>query len=141
MSSKLSVPLFLTLALSSVLLIRAQVVNATLTGVVTDPSGASVPGAKIKAINAGTNLSHEAKSDSSGVYTIPALNPGEYRVEVEQAGFKRQVLSGIVLQVAQEARVNIALQVGEVTESVTVASAVPLVNSENSTVGSVITEK
>ena len=63
------------------------------------------------------------------------------RIEVEQAGFKRQVLPGIVLQVAQEARVNVALQVGEVSESVTVASAAPLVNSENSTVGGVITEK
>jgi hypothetical protein len=120
---------------------RAQVVTATLTGIVTDPSGATVAGAKVKAVNAGTNLSREAVSDSTGVYTIPALSPGEYRVEVEQAGFKRQVLPGIVLQVAQEARVNVALQVGEVSESVTVASAAPLVNSENSTVGGVITEK
>jgi hypothetical protein len=142
MSLKLPVVLrLLILILSSVVLVRAQVVNATLTGIVTDTSGAVVPNAKIKAINTGTNLPHEALSDASGVYTIPALSPGEYRVEVEQAGFKRQVLSGIVLQVAQEARVNVTLQVGEVSESVTVASAAPLVNSENSTVGSVITEK
>ena len=129
------------LALLVTFAVRAQVVTATLTGIVTDPSGATVAGAKVKAVNVGTNLSREAVSDSAGVYTIPALSPGEYRIEVEQAGFKRQVLPGIVLQVAQEARVNVALQVGEVSESVTVASAAPLVNSENSTVGGVITEK
>src|SRR5690348_8287895 len=128
----------LTLTLFAALSARAQVVTATLTGIISDPSGATVAGAKVKAVNTGTNLSREAVSDAAGVYTIPALAPGEYRIEVEQAGFKRQVLPGIVLQVAQEARVNVPLQVGEVSESVTVASAAPLVNSENSTVGGVI---
>ncbi len=121
--------------------LSAQVVDATLTGIITDPTGATVAGAKVDATNTGTNLSHEAVSDSSGVYTIPALTPGVYRLEVAQPGFKKQVLSGIVLQVAQEARINVALQVGEVSESVTVASAAPLVNSENATVGSVISEQ
>lgn len=130
-----------TLTVLFTLAARSQVVTATLTGIVTDPTGASVAGAKVKAVNTGTNLSREAVTDSAGVYTIPALSPGEYRLEVEQPGFKRQVLPGIVLQVAQEARVNVALQVGEVSESVTVASAAPLVNSENATVGGVITEK
>ncbi len=128
-------------ATADVAVVRAQVVNATLTGIVTDPTGATVAGAKVTAINAGTNLSHDAVSDSSGTYTIPSLTPGEYRLEVEQPGFKKIVLSGIVLQVAQEARVNVPLQVGQVSESVTVASAAPLVNSENATVGSVISEK
>ncbi|MDQ2948453.1 MAG: TonB-dependent receptor, partial [Acidobacteriota bacterium] len=121
--------------------LQAQVVNATLIGIVTDPSGATVAGARVTAINTGTNVAHEAQADSDGVYTIPALAPGEYRLEVAQPGFKKQLLSGIVLQVAQEARVNVTLQVGELSESVTVASSAPLVNSENATVGSVINEK
>jgi hypothetical protein len=121
--------------------LRAQVVDATLTGIVTDPTGATVGGAKVTAINTGTNVPREVLSDSAGAYTISALTPGEYRLEVEQAGFKKQVLSGIVLQVAQAARLNVTLQVGQITESVTVASAAPLVNSENATVGSVITEQ
>lgn len=129
------------LAVASLAALRAQVVNATLTGIVTDPTGAAVSGAKVTAVNTGTNLSHEAATDSEGVYTIPALSPGEYRLQVEQPGFKRGVLSGIVLQVAQEARMNVTLQVGEVSESVTVASSAPLVNSENATVGGVISEK
>ena len=142
MSSKLpSLLRMLILVVMSAFLMHAQAVDATLTGIVTDPTGAAVAGAKIKVINTGTNIAHEATSDSSGVYTVPALNPGEYRIEVEQPGFKRQVLSGIVLQVAQEARANIALQVGEVSDSVTVSSSIPLVNSENATVGGVISEK
>lgn len=142
MSSKLPLLLrVLILVFSIVILGYSQTVDATLTGIVTDPTGASVSDAKIKVVNTGTNISHDATSDSSGVYTVPALAPGEYRIEVEQTGFKRQVLSGIVLQVAQEARVNIALQVGEVSESVTVGSSAPLVNSENATIGGVISEK
>ena len=142
MSSKLPIVLrFLALAVASVLVAAAQSTDATLTGIVTDSSGAAVSGAKVAAINAGTNIRHESQADSSGVYTIPALVPGEYRLEVSQSGFKREVLSGIILQVAQEARVNATLQVGEVSESVTVASAAPLVNSENATVGSVISER
>src|SRR5437879_7492291 len=110
---------------ASIVIVRAQVVNATLTGIVTDPTGASVEGARLRAINTGTNQVHETASSSGGTYSIPALAPGEYRLEAEQAGFKKQVLSGIVLQVAQEARVNVTLEVGQVTESVNVASSVP----------------
>jgi len=121
--------------------VDAQVVNATLTGIVSDASGATVSGVKVAATNTGTNISHEAKSDSAGVYTIPALAPGEYRLEASQPGFKKQVVSGVVLQVAEQARLNVTLQVGEVSESVSVVAAAPLVNSENATVGSVITEK
>ncbi len=121
--------------------LHAQVVNANLTGNVIDGSGAGVPGAKVTAINTGTNRAQEATADSSGAYNIPSLLPGEYRVEVEQKGFKKEVLSGIVLQVAQNARLNVTLQVGEVTDSLTVESAAPLVNSDNATVGGVIAEK
>src|SRR6516164_5231508 len=75
--------------------LNAQVVEATLTGIITDPTGATVAGAKLTATNSGTNQSHEAVSDSSGVYTIPALTPGIYHLEVTQPGFKKQVISGI----------------------------------------------
>ncbi len=122
-------------------LLEGQVVNATLTGIVTDPSGATVSGGKVTATNTGTNIVHEATTDAAGVYTLPALSPGEYRLEATQPGFKKEVVSGIVLQVAQEARVNIALQVGEVSDSVSVVAATPLVNSENAMIGSVINEK
>ena len=119
---------------------RAQVTNATLTGIVSDPSGAPISGAKVTATNTGTNQRHETSSASDGIYTIPALTPGQYQLTVEQAGFKMEVLSGIVLQVSQEARMNVTMQVGQVNESVTVSSAAPLVNSENASIGSVISE-
>lgn len=139
MRNRVLVVISLLLAANSVL--EAQVVNATLTGVITDSTGSAVEGAKITAVNTGTNRAQEAVSNNAGSYTIAALIPGEYRVEVEQVGFKKELLSGVVLQVAQEARLNVTLQVGAVTESVNVESAAPLVNSESATVGGVIAEK
>ena len=140
-SSRKALARYLTLLFLFSYALSAQVVNATLTGIVMDPTGAAVSGAKVTAVNIATNQSHDATSDTSGVYTIPALAPGEYRLETEQPGFKREVQSGIVLQVAQEARVNVTLQVGQVSESISVAASTPLVNSENATVGTVISQQ
>lgn len=119
----------------------AQVITATLTGIVRDASGAIVAGANIRAVNVGTNLDRSTVSDSAGNYSIPALSPGEYRIESEHEGFKKAMLSGIVLQVNQQARVDIHLQLGQVSETVSVAATVPLINTETPAIGSVITQK
>ena len=83
-------------------MVRAQVTSATLTGVVRDATGASIPEAKITITNIATNISREASSDAAGNYTVPSLVPGEYRVEAEKSGFKKAVLTGVILQVAQQ---------------------------------------
>ncbi|MFN0170665.1 MAG: carboxypeptidase regulatory-like domain-containing protein [Bryobacteraceae bacterium] len=118
----------------------AQVTSATLTGVVRDVSGASIPEAKITVTNIGTNISREARSDSAGNYTIPSLPPGEYRVEAEKAGFKKAVLTGVVLQVAQQARQNIEMAVGQVTERIEVTGTASAIETESPVVGGVIEE-
>jgi hypothetical protein len=89
--------------------------------------------------NKGTSL--QFVTDDTGSYTAPFLTPGTYSVTVEKAGFRRQVRSGIVLQVDQRARVDFTLEVGQVTETVDVVAAAPLVRSESAELGEVIEER
>ncbi len=84
----------------------AQFESATLTGVVTDPANAVVPGADIRAVNMDTNQETAATTNSEGRYTFTNLRPGSYRVSAKAAGFKETVSSGIVLQINQAARLN-----------------------------------
>jgi hypothetical protein len=118
--------------------LRAQTVTATLTGTVTDASGSAIPGATISATNLATNVSKTGASSAAGLYSIPYLQPGAYRVSVEAQGFKRTVLDQIELSVDQQARADFKLEVGQVNESITVEATAPLINSENASVGQVI---
>ncbi len=111
--------------LTSVL--TAQTGVAGLTGIVGDPSGAAIPGCEIVINNTETGIVHRTRTNESGVYTAPSLNPGRYTVTFESGGFKKRTITGIVLQTGQEMRLNGVLEVGEVKESVEVeASATPL---------------
>ena len=118
----------------------AQTNKATITGLVNDSSGAAIPGVKIVATNTATNLSSETSSGASGAYSIPALNPGEYRIEAASAGFKKSVLSSVILQVNQQARIDLILEVGQVTESVDVHATTPAMETESPNIGGVITQ-
>ena len=118
-----------------------QTTRATLTGTVTDPNGAVVQGAVVNATNIATNISSSTKTNEDGTYTFTALPPGEYTVAVEVAGFKRNVLTGVVLQIAEATRLDIPLEVGAVTEEVSVVSQAPLVRSTSSEQGQVIDYK
>ena len=100
------VVLLLLLSLLIAPTLQAQVVNATLTGTVKDSSGAVIASAKVVATNVGTNLTHETVTDAQGNYRLPSLPPGQYKVQAELQGFKTSVISGITLQVAQQARVE-----------------------------------
>src|SRR5690242_7400634 len=102
----------------SVLLPRicnAQVTGATLSGMVADPGGAGVPDAAITATNTQTGVITKTVSDTSGSYVMHSLAPGTYNVAVEKPGFRIKNLTGITLQVAQPATVNIPLELAEVT--------------------------
>jgi Carboxypeptidase regulatory-like domain/TonB-dependent Receptor Plug Domain len=116
----------------------AQTINARLAGTITDPGGAVVSGASISVRNTGTQRVESTTSDSSGYYVLASLPPAEYEVEVKLTGFKT-IKQNITLEVQQVAALNVALEVGNVTEDVTVSSDVPLVESTSSNISDVIT--
>ncbi len=118
----------------------AQVTNATLSGTVRDHSGAVIPAARITVTHVQTNQARETETDATGTFTAPALRPGDYRIEASASGFQKTVLRGVVLQVAQQTRVDLELQVGTLAETVDVTAEVPLIESESPVVGSVIEE-
>jgi len=98
----------------------AQTIRGTLTGTVTDSTGAVVPGITVTVTNAATGISTSAVTDRQGGYTIPLLPPGTYQATVEQSGFKKYLHGGIVIQIAQTTRLDIGLQVGAMSEAVEV---------------------
>ena len=116
-------------------------VTASITGTVKDTSGAVVPGATITVRQTETGLTRTAETDASGNYTVPSLPVGQYEVSVEKEGFKRQVRSGITLVVAQQAVLNLSLEVGAVTQQVTVTGEAPLVNTTLSSTSGLVSEK
>jgi hypothetical protein len=131
--------LLLTLQVTSA---RAQSNTGTMLGTVTDATGAQVPNAKIIVKSIETEQEQSITADSSGAYTIPNLQVGHYSVTVSRPGFKTTVLSNIEIEVAQQARIDAVLQVGQVNQEVTVtASSTPLLNSNTSSVGQVVDTK
>ena len=112
--------LLLVLALNGPL--TAQFTTASLNGIVVDPSGAAVPGAKVSVANTGTGFESTATSAETGLYVFPRLPVGSYTLRVEKEGFSTYVQEGIVLTVNQSATQNVSLRVGEKSESVMVNS-------------------
>jgi hypothetical protein len=125
-------------ALSCASLAYAQTFTASIVGTVRDATGAVVPDAAVVAINTGTNARAEARTDEQGNYTVLSLTPGPYVVEVEAAGFKKMVRSGIVLQVQQQARLDVGLELGAITESISVTAAASQLESTTSVIGKVV---
>jgi hypothetical protein len=116
--------------------------TATIVGHVTDPSGAAVSGAQVTARNANTGLERTAVSGDTGDYELPLLPvTGVYSLSVSKTGFQTGEFSGIVLQVDQRARFDVALRVGAVTEKVTVQAVSPIINTETGAIGTVIGNK
>ena len=119
----------------------AQQDAATVTGEVTDPSGGVVPGATVTVTNVATGIALTTVTNASGLYTLPGLRPGEYTVVIELQGFNRFARSGVTLQVAQVVRLDAKLQTGNVTEAVEVFAGSTLLQTSNSSRGSVIDER
>lgn len=108
-------------------------VPGTFTGQVTDPSGAVIPGATVTATNEGTSVATPRPTNSEGFYSIPDLQPGFYTLRAEAQGFKTYVNAHIELTVGYTQRVNFKLEVGSVTQSVTVEGQAPMVDTEELT--------
>ena len=112
--------------------------QSRLTGTVKDSSGAVVPGANVVVRNVETGQATSALTNLSGVYTISFLNPGRYEVSCELSGFKRFTRAGIVLETGTTTTIDIALDVGQLSETVSVTASAPLLESESGAVGQLV---
>src|SRR6185436_20640866 len=113
------------------LTIFGQTDRGTITGTVVDPTGAVVANAKIEAKNIETGTVSEAVSTTTGNFTIPQLPAAAYELSVAVPGFKKYIRQGITVGVASTIRVDVLMEVGAVTESVTVSEATPLLKTES----------
>jgi len=112
-----------------------------IAGTVTDPSSAAVAQATVTAKNDATGVSRTAKTNAEGEYAIPLLPPGTYTVTVEMSGFNTQTNSGVVVQVASTATINIRLKLGGSTETVKVEASPEVLQTENATNGGVVNDQ
>lgn len=126
--------LFLLSAHSS----AAQSPTGTISGIVTDPSGAAIVGAEVIVVNDATRVQAVSKSNDEGIYVVPNLIPGNYRVQVSKDGFKTIIKPDIIVNVQDALAINFALPLGAVSEIVTIQGGAPLVNTESASVGTVI---
>jgi hypothetical protein len=116
----------------------AQEMRATLSGTVTDPSGASVPNATVTLLNIKTNVSASAKSNSDGQYRFLFIDPGSYTLSADAEGFSRYLESNIILTVSQASTVDIKMTVGSASQTVSVTAEQPLLETEKSDRGLVL---
>jgi hypothetical protein len=128
--------ILLTLTTGSRLM--AQEYFGSIGGNVTDPSGAGVPDTTVTAKNVNTGITRSIKSDAVGSYRIGDLIPGSYTVSAEKAGFQKAEVSALQLTVASSLSVNITLKLGEVTQTVEVQAVAPLLDTNNATVGTTV---
>ena len=119
-------------------LLGAQESTARLLGTVTDPTGAVIPRAAITARNVATGLQYKTTSSETGDYSLRSLPIGQYTVTAEAAGFRTSTISGLGLQVNQEARVDIRLTLGSAAETIEVQASSPLLVTDDSSVGQVV---
>jgi hypothetical protein len=119
----------------------AQSSTASLAGRVTDPSKAVIPAAKVVVINTGTRIRYESVTNGAGSYYLTNLPPGTYRIEVEKLGFKTVIKSDLVLHVQDALEVNFEMAFGSALESITVQGGSPLLDTESSTVGTVVEQR
>jgi hypothetical protein len=118
-----------------------QAERGTLNGTVLDPSGAAVAGASVKVLNPATGVDLTAVVTDAGVFRMPSLSPGTYRVTASAAGFKTAVRENVVLGVAQTLTIDFRLEVGNVSDSITVSSEAPLLETGTAETGSYVSKK
>jgi hypothetical protein len=126
----------LAILMATPMAVSAQSTTATIVGTVTDPGGSQVPNASVTARNTDTGLTRTVLSGEDGSYRIEFLPVGNYSIEVKAtSGFKKAIRGGVVLRVSDTASIDIALEVGAVSEEVTITTAPPDVNTNNAELG------
>src|ERR1700674_3564719 len=113
--------------------LHAQASGATISGTLTDASGAVIAGAEISVRNTGTGITRNTTADSAGFYTVPNLNPGPYEVKITAMGFTTAVQSNLTLAVGAQQSLNIPMKVGETSQTVQVTEAAPQIELTSST--------
>ncbi len=132
---------FIASLVAALSLCLAQSGTGDITGTVTDASGAAVAAATVTITNPATGFSRVIQTNEGGLYSAPALNPGMYTVKIEKQGFQSQSRANIELQVGQAPSINFALAVGNVTEVIEVTGGAPVLETESTSVGTVIENK
>lgn len=119
----------------------AQSGSAVILGNVKDQTGAIIPGAKVRVVNESTGIAIEGVSSDQGIYRAASLVPGSYRIEVSMEGFDRLVRAPIVVDVGQVLAVDLALQVGQKSQTLTVTESAPIVESQTSNVSQLVNQQ
>ena len=119
----------------------AQAPTGQISGAVTDPSGAVITGAAVTVTNAATNIRRDTVTNDNGLFNVTALPPGVYSLQVDAKGFPKQLRDNIELQVGQVARLDFALQIGNVAETIEVTGGAPILQAESAELGTVIENK
>ena len=119
----------------------SQEFRGTISGSVTDPTGAVIASAKVIVTEVQTGTKVDTVSDSAGQYTAPFLAPGDYSIAVKMAGFKEFVRKGVHVGAGDHPVVDIRLQVGDTSQSIEVTADAGMLNTENASAGQAITEK
>src|SRR5215475_4353529 len=133
--------LVLGLVFSTCILVQGQSTYGSITGSVTDPTGAAVAGAQVTLTNVGTAEKRTQATGADGLYSFVNLIPGEYKIDVEKQGFKHFARSNLVVQVNQSSKIDATLAVGQVSETVEVTSETPLLQAETSSLGQVVEQR
>ena len=119
----------------------AQITSATISGTIKDETGGVLPGVDVVVRNLDTSLTRSVVTDANGYYTVPGLAPGKYEARATLQGFSTAVQSGIVLEVAQQAGLNLVLKLGTAEETITVTGESPLVDIRGSALSAVVDQK
>ncbi len=119
-------------------ILHAQDTRAKILGTVMDPAGASVAQASVSAVNTATGVALNTKTNEAGVFEILYLLPGAYSVSVEAPGFKKLVRSDIELRIADRVSLDLRLEVGAISEAVTVSAGTPLLEVASASTGAVV---
>jgi hypothetical protein len=137
-TSKLFALRWLCLWVAGVLPALAQIGGGSLVGNVTDPTGSAVMGAQVKVTNVETGLTRSTETNDTGYFEFPLLPAGDYRLEAEQAGFRRATTRVFPINTGTRPRVDLKLELGQVAESVEVVASAPIVNATTTDLGVVM---
>lgn len=132
---KKTLPLFCLIASAAF----AQTTNATLVGTVVDPQASMIANATVNVKDKGTGVARSVKTDGAGSFRVFPLNPGKYEVSATMPGFKTKVLPEVILEIASIVKVDFALEVGQVTETVEVTASAAILQTQESSVGGTVT--
>ena len=122
-------------------LVQAQDIRGMISGTVTDSQGANVVGATVVVTNTDTNVSTPLTTNSSGFYEAPLLSPGPYQVTVEAPGFKKTVRSKLILAMRGQLKIDLQLEVGGASESITITAESPLLDTSTVSTGKALTTR